>query len=169
GHPETDAEKAESGSSAGPEVPGETGDPHAGLDSSEMAAMPSLIPKSGPRPASSTGNVKAMEAVPILHEGRLKPMITYARHMLLQFSGRTTYGKFSGMEVMARILFAPEETRDYRIFLINHPEVVEALGVTPVKNRRYSFADLEKSLPKLQQLAEKAGAAADDKRDLVQK
>ncbi|MEO7425832.1 MAG: cytochrome c biogenesis protein CcsA [Fibrobacteria bacterium] len=132
-------------------------------------SMPSLLPEIGPVPPSSVPAVGALESVPVLHEGRLKPMITYSRHMLLQFSGRTSYEKLSAMQVMTKLLFAPEVTGDYRIFLINNPEVAEALGVVPEKHRRYSFKQLEKALPKLQELAEKANAVADEKRDLVQK
>ena len=75
--------------------------------------------------------VGALSAVAILHEGRIKPMETFARHVLLQFSGRTRYEKQSALEVMARILFTPEMTGDYKIFLINNPEVVQAMLGAP--------------------------------------
>ena len=145
-------------------------DPHAGMGmGAGHAGMPSLLPPIGPVPPSSLAKVGALEAVPLLHEGRLKPMITYARHMLLQFSGRTTYENSSAMQMMAKFLFTPELCGDYKIFIINNPEVAEALGVVPEKHRRYSFKQLEKALPKLQELAEKANGVADEKRDLVQK
>ncbi|MBW8889576.1 MAG: cytochrome c biogenesis protein CcsA [Fibrobacteres bacterium] len=152
-----------------PEVGPETGGPETGADPHAHAGMGSLLPKPGPVPIVPVHDVKALEAVPVLHEGRLKPMITYARHMLLQFSGRTSYQNLSAMQVMAKILFAPETVGDLRIFLINNPEVAEALGVAPEKSRRYSFSQLEKSLPKLQELADKANALQDEKRNLVQK
>ncbi|MDB5103662.1 MAG: hypothetical protein JWP91_1351 [Fibrobacteres bacterium] len=140
-----------------------------GMGPHGRTGMPSLLPPMPAAPPSSVSNVKALESVPVLHEGRLKPMITYARHLLLQFSGRTTYEKQSAMQVMARILMTPELSGDYRIFLINNPEVAEALGIAAEKHRRYTFKQLEKSLPKLQELAEKANALPDEKRDLVQK
>ncbi len=145
------------------------GGPMGGMGPHGRAGMPSLLPPPPAVPASSLADVKALESVPVLHEGRLKPMITYARHMLLQLSGRTTYEKQSAMQVMARILITPEQSGDFRIFLINNPEVAEALGIAAEKNRRYTFKQLEKSLPKLQELAEKANAVADEKRDIVQK
>lgn len=168
GGPAADSTRAGSGAQPLPDghpsvASGGGGDPHA------HAGMGSLLPSPGPEPVSAVKDVKALEATPVLHEGRLKPMITYARHMLLQFSGRTTYQKSSAMQVMARILFAPETAGELRIFLINNPEVAEALGVAPEKNRRYTFAQLEKSLPKLQELAEKANGVPDEKRDVVQK
>jgi ABC-type transport system involved in cytochrome c biogenesis permease subunit len=146
---------------------GASGD--AGMGPHGRTGMPSLLPAVGAVPASGLAKVGALESVPVLHEGRLKPMITYARHMLLQFSGRTTYKKNSAMQEMARILFTPELAGDDGIFLINNPEVAEALGVAPEKHRRYTYRQLEKSLPKLQELAEKANAVQDEKRDLVQK
>lgn len=145
------------------------GHPEVSSDPHGAAGMPSLLPSPGAMPPSSVSDVKALERVPVLHEGRLKPMITYARHMLLQFSGRTAYEKMSAMQVMTRMLLTPEMSGDYRIFLVNNPEVAEALGVAPEKHRRYTFRQLEKSLAKLQELAEKASAVPDDKRDLVQK
>ena len=129
----------------------------------------SLLPAIGPNPASSLSNVKVLESVPVLHEGRLKPLITYSRNMLLQFSGRTKYEKLSALQVMAKILFTPEVTGDYSLFIINNPEVIQAMGIVPDKHRRYSFRQLEKGFPKLEELSQKAGQVADDKRSLTQK
>ncbi len=129
----------------------------------------SLLPLPGSHPPQTLPKVKLLESVPVLHEGRLKPMITFAGHLLLQFSGRTQYEHFSAMQIIAQILFAPETSGDFRIFLINNPEVVQAMGIAPEQHRRYSFRQLEKSLPKLEKLAEKANATAEDKRDLIQK
>jgi ABC-type transport system involved in cytochrome c biogenesis permease subunit len=146
-------------------APGGAADPHAAM------GVTSLLPTVGPghAPPSSLSDVSALQEVAVLHEGRIKPMETFARHMLLQFSGRTTYQKSTALQVMARILFTPELVGDYSLFLINNPEVVQALGVAEEKRRRYSFHQLEKALPKLQEMAEKADAVEDEKRDLVQK
>ncbi|MDQ3002856.1 MAG: cytochrome c biogenesis protein CcsA [Fibrobacterota bacterium] len=164
---------ASKGSAAAPGATVDTDDVlpdgHPPLSEAQGKAAPSILPQTGATPPASLADVKALEKVPVLHEGRLKPMITYARHMLLQFSGKTTYEKSSAMQVMARILFTPELAGDNRIFLINNPEVAEALGIAAEKHRRYSFLQLEKSLPKLQELAEKANAVQDEKRDIVQK
>ncbi len=128
-----------------------------------------MLPAIGAVPPASVKSVSAMETVPIMQDGRLKPMITYARHMLLQFSGKTSYASQSAVEVMAHILFTPELTGEYKIFLINNPEVAEAIGIAPEKTRQYTFRQLEKALPKIQELAEKANAVEDPKRDLIQK
>ena len=135
----------------------------------QHASSASLLPEPGPVPPVGLSRVDALGGVAVLHEGRVKPMETFARHILLQFSGRTRYQKSGALEVMSRILFTPELVGDYKIFLINNPEVVQALGVEPEKRRKYSYRQLEKSLDKLQTQAEKADAVEAEKRDLFQK
>lgn len=152
------------------ESPGGSSDPHAGgVDPHSDAAMGSMLPNTGSAHPLSLKKISALEAVPVMHEGRLKPMITYARNMLLQFSGITHYEKYSAVQVMAQILFTPESVGDFKLFLINNPDVPQALGVTADKHRRYSFNMLEKSLPKMEELAQKASTIEEEKRDLVQK
>ena len=121
------------------------------------------------KPPAPPVRVKALEKVAVLHEGRLKPMETFARHVLLQYSGRTAFKQLTALEVVSQILFTPEKVRDYPILLINNPEVAEALGVKAEKRRRYSFRQLEPAFAKLEELAEKAKAVPDAKQDLVQK
>jgi ABC-type transport system involved in cytochrome c biogenesis permease subunit len=144
--------------------------PHGGFAEGRSGApVGSLLPDARRDSLAGLPSLKALEGVAVLHEGRIKPMETFARHMLLQFSGRTAYKKEKALEVMARILFAPGSTGEYRIFLINNPEVVQALGIEPEKRRKYTYLQIEKSLAKLQELAEKADAVESEKRDLVQK
>ncbi len=175
-----EASQVSSGTPANAQAPGEADttlpDGHPDVSATHGAANPhasgsmgSLLPLPGSRPPASLADVGMLESVPVMHEGRLKPMITYARHMLLQFSGRTKYEKSSALQVMSHILFTPEAVTDYRIFLINNPEVAQALGIAPEKHRRYTFRQLEKSMPKLEELAQKANATVEDKRDLIQK
>jgi ABC-type transport system involved in cytochrome c biogenesis permease subunit len=160
------ADTAASGTSGAAET---AGNPHGGLVEGHGGRMPSLLPDAGRDSVEGLSSLKALEGVAVLHEGRIKPMETFSRHMLLQFSGRTSYKSEKALEVMARILFAPGSTGEHRIFLINNPEVVQALGIEPEKRRKYTYLQLEKSLAKLQELAEKADAVESEKRDLVQK
>ena len=78
--------------------------------------------------------VKSLESlnhVAILDQGRIKPFETYAKNFLLQLSGREHYQKENATQWMARFLFAPRTTFDDKIFLINHPEILEALKSPP--------------------------------------
>ncbi len=119
----------------------------------------------------STKGVKDLShlgRVAVLHEGRLKPMETFARHVMLQLSGKSRYEGRSALDMVAAMLFAPYSVRDAKLILINHPEAAQALGLEPVRRRLYAFSDLEGSFDKLQAQAEKASRVEDEKRDLVQ-
>jgi ABC-type transport system involved in cytochrome c biogenesis permease subunit len=119
--------------------------------------------------AAAQIRVHSLEKAAILHEGRLKPMDTYARHMLLQFSGRSRLKSLSALETMARILFTPASIENEPLFLINNPEVADALGIAAEKRRRYAFAQLRPSLAKLERLAREAADIPEDRQDLVGK
>ena len=89
--------------------------------------------------------VKSLESfrkIPILDNGRVKPLDTYAENILLQFSGRRSYEKTEAIRWLARVLFAPEMTREDKVFLINHPAILEDLKIPEEKKRRYSYAQL---------------------------
>ena len=107
--------------------------------------------------------------IPVLHEGRLMPMDSFARSTLLQFSGRTTVKRRPALAWLADALFEPSADSTNEVFLINHPDVVTALGVEPEKRRRYSLAQLHPGLGKLSELARQASALEDGQRSLVEK
>jgi len=67
-------------------------------------------------------SVDTFAKLAILHEGRVKPVDTYARNLLLQFSGRTSFDRKPAVEWFARLVFAPSSTKNNKIFLINNPE-----------------------------------------------
>lgn len=115
--------------------------------------------------------VKSLETfkkIPILEEGRVKPLDTYGRSLLLQFSGKNSFNKEEAIHFLARLLFAPETTREDKIFLINNPAIPEALGIETDKKRRYSFVQLEPHLDKLQELAAAADHIEEKQRDIVE-
>ncbi len=103
--------------------------------------------------------------IPALHDGRVMPMDTYARLALLQVSGRSKLGREPAVSWFARVLFDPESTRGDAVFLVNHPEVLDAMGVERSEElpgrrkpstRRFSYAHL---LPGMEALAELARGA----------
>ncbi len=127
-----------------------------------------LRPTVSQPPAAGVRDLTSLSKVAVLHEGRLKPMETFARHVMLQLSGKSRYEGKSAMEMVAAMVFAPEKVADAKLFLINNPEAAQALGLKPVKNRRYAFSEMEGSFDKLQSQAEKAGQVSEESRDLVQ-
>ena len=89
-------------------------------------------------------------------EGRIKPIDTLARSLLLRFNAKSTFKnqnqKLLAIEWFARVLFRPDSTRDDRIFKVNHPEVLNALGLKS-KEKRFSFNDIQPSFQVMGQIA----------------
>jgi ABC-type transport system involved in cytochrome c biogenesis permease subunit len=92
----------------------------------------------------------------VLENGRKKPMDTYARNKLLQFSGRQRIKGFTATEWIVRLILNPESTNEDLVFLINNPDVANALGVTPRTKRRYSFRELYGAISKIDELSRHA-------------
>src|SRR3989338_4862047 len=118
-----------------------------------------------PRAAVSLDKFAAMA---VLNDGRIKPVDTYARTLLLQLSGKTSFDRKSAVEWLARLLFAPATTFEDKVFLINNPEIATALGVEPEPRRRYSFSRLEPGFAKLEELAEMAERIEAKERSVVE-
>lgn len=108
------------------------------------------------RPERRIADLTEFSRLPVLHQGRKMPMQSYARLFLIQLSGRGGYAGESAEEWFARLLFDPVSTLDDRIFLINHPEVAQALHIPVQEHRRYSFSDLHGGIGRLRDLAMRA-------------
>ncbi len=107
-------------------------------------------------------------ALAVLNDGRVKPVDTYARTLLMQLSGKTSFGRQSAAGWLARLLFAPATTFEDKVFLINNPEIATALGVEAEPRRRYSFSSLEPGLAKLEELARMADKIEPKERSVVE-
>ncbi|MDE1920012.1 MAG: cytochrome c biogenesis protein CcsA [Candidatus Omnitrophica bacterium] len=120
---------------------------------------------------AQTGGAKFFEnfkSIPVLQEGRIKPLDTFARDLLLQFSGKDYYGNSSAARWLAKLLFTPLNAVHDKVFLINDPEIAVALDIKPERSRLYSFAELKDAFPKLEQLKEAAGNIDERQRSLVE-
>ncbi|MBF0511443.1 MAG: cytochrome c biogenesis protein CcsA [Candidatus Omnitrophica bacterium] len=92
------------------------------------------------------------KSIPVLAGGRLKPLDTFARSLLTQFSGHDHYGKQEACQWLAALLFNPEGTQNDKVFLINNPDIATALGIEPQKDRRYTPQELRGRFQKLTDL-----------------
>ena len=61
-------------------------------------------------------NVKEWSKLPILHEGRIKPIDSFARLHLKKFSGKESINNQSASEWLAHVLFAPEDAAQMPLF-----------------------------------------------------
>lgn len=119
-------------------------------------------------PPKMVSSLDAFAKTAILHEGRIKPLDTYARGVLLQFSGRTSFNRRPAIEWVARLLFAPDATHEDKVFLINSSEIPMALGIEPEARRRYSFSQLGPGLQKITELAKMADQIETGERSIVE-
>ncbi len=94
--------------------------------------------------------------LPILFNGRKMPMDSYASNVLLQLSGRRTLNRRPAVEWLAWMFFNPEHAEALPVFLIEHPDTMQALGLEAHDRGRFSFEQLVPSLEALAQQAVQA-------------
>ena len=115
------------------------------------------------RPTKHEGDydLKAFGQLPVQQKGRVKPLDTVARNSLLIMRGKQTvpdgpevsffqrvfYGKKSprylpAIEWFAELTLRPTKADEYKVFRIDHPEVLGLFGFKPGKAKYFSFNDL---------------------------
>lgn len=113
-------------------------------------------------------SLETLARVPILYNGRKMPIDSYARNVLLQLSGRRSMQGAPAMEWLAQVLFDARASVDHPLFLIEHPDVLQALEMEEHERGRYSFAQLHGKGARLRELAIQASELADEDRSLVE-
>ncbi|MBI3132779.1 MAG: cytochrome c biogenesis protein CcsA [Acidobacteria bacterium] len=122
----------------------------------------------GPRP-----DAKAFGALPVLHNGRVKPLDTVGRSTLLMIRGKQTV-RHEGQTLTANtwmldLMFNPELADKYQVFMINDADVVAMLGKRPDEQRFFSLKDLEPKLSEIMEQSEKAHQVENAVRDRFQR
>lgn len=84
--------------------------------------------------------------IPVLHEGRLKPLETFAETQLRYFSGKTSLDGLAAHEWLAELLFDPARASERAVFEVRNRDVQAALGLPHVPGARYTLAQLTKPL-----------------------
>ena len=134
-----------------------------------FAALLSFLPLA----AQSRPDATTLGALPVLHNGRVKPLDTIGRSTLLMLRGKQsvyTEGKSIGSsEWILDMLFNPEAADRYPVFMINDADVLAMLGKRPDEQRFFSFKDLEPKLQEIEQQEEKAGKLESAQRDRFQR
>lgn len=103
---------------------------------------------------SRTGaiNLSEWSSLPILHEGRVKPLNSFARIYLKTFSGKDYIDNLNAIEWLAEALFTPEIAVDRPIFKIRD---TKAYGLIETKNKLYSYLDLSNIIQNKQGVIQK--------------
>lgn len=118
-----------------------------------------------PRAPDSDFDLDGFGDLPVLANGRIKPMDTVARSSLLLLQGRQRIVTPEGrrlvpVEWLLDVFYRPEQADSYRHFEIVHPEVLALLHLEAADGdggKRFSYEQLS---PHLTALDEQAGAAA---------
>lgn len=86
--------------------------------------------------------------VPILHDGRVKPVESFARAMKKRFSGTDS----GAMEWLVQSLFDPARSEGLPILRITNPDLLGLLSLERRENRMYSYAEIYTALGEKQPL-----------------
>jgi ABC-type transport system involved in cytochrome c biogenesis permease subunit len=91
-------------------------------------------------------DLNAFGRLPVLHNGRVKPIDSIARNSLLMLRGKQTVRQ-DGRTVKASEWFLdlsadPLKADKYKVFVINDPDVLGLIGIQQTKDKYYSFETL---------------------------
>lgn len=96
-------------------------------------------------PSRTNFNYDAFSRIPVLHEGRVKPLDSFAHIHLKTFSGRESLPGISAEEWLAETLFNPAEAVHRPLFHIRNPMLI-GLQQTKRQKNLYSYAELAQSM-----------------------
>lgn len=86
--------------------------------------------------------------IPILDEGRLKPLDSFARISLKKLSGKESIDNLTGIEFLAETVFDPGNAIERRVFKIENPNIRHRFGLNEEKGLLYSYTDIVPGLKK---------------------
>ncbi len=95
-------------------------------------------------------DLSSLAQIPIAEEGRVKPLESFARHVLLRLSGRED----GAMSWITSVMFNPASAPEQRCFRINNPHVLAALGTSARRDKTYTLGELAEGLSKTADQAE---------------
>lgn len=113
-------------------------------------------------------SLSAIESLPVMHEGRIKPFDTFARVHLLAMTGKSSLGKMKASEWLLLVLLDPTALNTTRLFQITNPDLISSLKLNRDVSNRYSFLEV---FPRIQENIEQIRTVADiapDKRTAEQ-
>ena len=138
-----------------------------------LAVAATLLPPSAPRGF----DLAAFGRLPVLADGRLKPLDTVARNSLLLLQGRqrVTTADHRSLTPHAWLLdlfFQPAVADTYPVIRIDNAEVLSLLNLTTADGAggvRFAFTQLRPGLAELERQAQLASAVENSERSVVQR
>lgn len=96
-------------------------------------------------------DVSEFALIPIMHEGRVKPIGTFAQIKLKALHGKTTIEGLSDSEWLAEVLFYPKQAYSRKVFKISNNDVKAALSLN-YKEKYFNFIEIYSAFNNNQQL-----------------
>ncbi|SKB00264.1 ABC-type transport system involved in cytochrome c biogenesis, permease component [Prosthecobacter debontii] len=124
--------------------------------------------------------IKTFQSLPVQEGGRVKPLDTYARYLLLRLHGKQSISvdhpslpgvtKLKATEWLLLTWFRPDIARDLPLFVVDNSQAVGEIGVDPKGLRdRYSWNEIVKGKEELVKRAQAYSEIPNDSRTGVQR
>jgi len=96
----------------------------------------------------------AFGQIPVVYEGRVQPIDTLARNALLVLSTRTEWKdaedkRQPAVRWLLDVLTNPEAAGEHKVYRVDHPKLIEKLGLERRKSHLYSAKELQNGVPKI--------------------
>lgn len=129
------------------------------------AALAALYLVAGLKSPKRAGlDLESFGRVPVLHNGRIKPLDTVARNSLLMILGKQTLReedpsgrRVPAVEWLLELSASPERADARKAFLIHDPDLLGLMGRREEDGTRHAFKDLEPFLMEISRQARAAG------------
>ncbi|MEM1331428.1 MAG: cytochrome c biogenesis protein CcsA [Planctomycetota bacterium] len=140
-----------------------------------VGALGVLIACSGAFRPSPTGELDTRQfaAIPVSAGGRIKPLDTAARSMLMGAGGRqqvsSEEGSVSASSFLLDLITSPERVADLPVVRVDHPDVLALLQLGPEDGGRLPLSAIEPRWPEVAQQARRAMGSEPRERDGFQR
>ncbi len=145
-----------------------------------LLALLAAVPRS---PRAGSADFTAAGQLPVMHEGRIKPLDTVARNTLQLLGNRTSVtmpadkaategdpqGRVSATQWLLALMAGSGWADRAPVFRIDAKEVVDLFDLTRRPGHRYSYAELEPRRPELRRLTESARKQLPEEQSFAQK
>ena len=91
-------------------------------------------------------NFNYFKTIPILHEGRIKPLDTFSRTLLTSIHNKDHLENLTSIEWLAELLFNQHLAYQREIFHITNPDVLNAINLPKKQHKLYSFNEISSAI-----------------------
>jgi len=139
-----------------------------------LAAMMVASAARPKKPAANQPDFQAFGALPVMYQGRIKPMDTLARNSLRVISDSDSYVNSEGqrepaIQWLLNVITNPEQAESEKVIRIHNLEVLKLFDLDRRKGYRYSIDELRKGLPEFAKQARDARNAKPESQSVYEK